>query len=67
MEPITAYDHLKVAGEEACNAIRDFHHLGYQDRINRLMDALHIVADAYIEYGNKIDAKPQEVKHAIHS
>ena len=60
-KPITAYDHLKIAGEEASNAIRDYHHLGYQDRINRLMDALHVVAGAYIEYQNKLDVK--ETRH----
>jgi hypothetical protein len=50
----TAFDHLKNAGDIADNALSNYHHLGYADRLNCLWEALLAVSNERIEYENTI-------------
>lgn len=53
-QAITANEHLQRAGDIADEALKQYHRLGYADRLNALWEALLQVSNERIEYNNTI-------------
>lgn len=53
-EPITAFDHLERCGNVADAALSRYHTAPYADRINMLIESLHLISQERIEYVNRI-------------